>query len=386
VAAAAAHLAARQLLDNRVRLLVAIAGIAFADILMFMQVGFRDGLFRAALAIPEVFEADLVVIDPGYEKLTATRGIPRHWLYWSRAVPEVASVSPVQVSTVSWRNPVDSRLSNIVAVGVDPALPGIDVPEVRALQGILDLPDGVLFDTTSRPRYGPIAALFAQSGEVRVAINRRPYRVCGLYRRGKPFDVDGAIVLGEAAFRRANPDRPPGVITIGLVRLRPGAVIEEARRALSGLYHGKLAVLTKPELLDRERDYWSRTSPIGFIFNLGAAMGFLVGIVIVYQILFADVAEHLPEYATLKAMGHSTLFLFGVVGCQAVVLAVVGFVPGALVSGALYHLTAAATSLPIRMSVALVGRMLLLTVLMCALSGAVALHKVARADPAEIFA
>jgi putative ABC transport system permease protein len=385
IVSTAARLAGRQLVFNRVRLAIAIAGIAFADLLMFMQVGFRDGLFRAALAIPEAFDGDLVVIDPDYEKITSANGVPRHWLYRAQAVPGVASVSPVFVGTASWRNPVDRRLANIVVVGVDPASPGIAIPAVRDQLQVLSRTDGVLFDVASRPRYGPIADLFAKNGEVRVAINRRPFRVGGLYRQGKPFDFDGAILMGEQGFLRAFEDRLQGLIDFGLVRLTPGTDLEAARRALREVYGGKLEVLTKAELMGREYAYWSKNAPIGFIFNMGAAMGFLVGIVIVYQILFTDVAEHLPEYATLKAMGHSNAFLFGVVGCQAVFLAVVGFIPGALVSAFLYNLTAAATSLPIRMTAVLAARMLGLTILMCAVSGAIALYKVARADPAEVF-
>lgn len=382
---AAAQLARRQLLHNRVRLVIAIAGIAFADLLMFMQMGFRDGLFRAALAIPEAFDADLVVIDPDYEKITSANGVPRRWLYWAYEVPAVLSVSPVLVGTATWRNPVDRRIANIVVVGVDPVAPGIAIPAVLEQREVLGRPDGVLFDVASRPRYGPIAALHRRDGEVRVAINRLPFSVGGLFRRGKPFDVDGAILMGEEGFRRAFGDRRQGVIDFGLVRLRSGADLESARQALRGLYGKRLEVLTKPGLLEREHAYWNKNAPIGFIFNLGAAMGFLVGIVIVYQILFTDVAEHLPEYATLKAMGHSNAFLFGVVGCQAVALAITGFVPGALASASLYHLTAAATSLPIRMTAAVAAKVLHLTILMCVLSGAIALYKVARADPADIF-
>jgi putative ABC transport system permease protein len=381
----AAHLARRQLLFNRVRLVIAIAGIAFADLLMFMQIGFRDGLFRAALAIPGALEADLVVIDPDYQKITEANGIPRHWLYRAFAVPAVESVSPVFVGTASWRNPMNGRLANIVVIGVDPVTPGIAIPAVLEQKQVLSRPDGVLFDVTSRPRYGPIADLYQRDGEVRVAINRLPFKVGGLYRRGKPFDYDGAILMGEGGFLRTFENRQQGIIDFGLVRLRAGSDPEAARQALLGVYGKELDVLTKAELLARDYGYWNSNAPIGFIFNLGTAMGFLVGIVIVYQILFTDVAEHLPEYATLKAMGHSNTFLFSVVGCQAVVLAIAGFIPGALASAGLYNLTAAATSLPIMMTAELATRILLLTILMCALSGGIALYKVAQADPADVF-
>lgn len=381
----AARLAFKQLRHNRVRLLVAVAGIAFADLLMFLQVGFRDGLFRAAVAIHEQLDADLAIVDTAYENMFNAGQYSRRLLESCLAHPQVEGVAPLYVGRTEWRNPVNGRLSRILVMGLEPSKPTFLLPEIKAGARLLQEPDNLLFDLASRPRYGPIAEIFAREGEALAQLNHRRVRVVGLVRLGKPFDADGDVLASDVGFLRLFPERRQGVIDIGLVRLRPGARAAEVREDLSARFAGSLDVLTKRGFVQREYDYWNRNAPIGFIFNLGAVMGFIVGIVIVYQVLFTDVAEHLPEYATLKAMGYSDGFLFAVVGCEALALAVAGFVPGFLVSWGLYRLTSAATSLPIWMTPALAVRQLLLTVAMCAASGAVALLKVKKADPAEVF-
>ena len=144
-------------------------------------------------------------------------------------------------------------------------------------------------------------------------------------------------------------------------------------------------MLTKRGFAERERAYWATSTPIGFVFAFGTIMGLVVGLIIVYQILFADISDHLAEYATLKAMGYTNRNLFSVVFQEATILAILGFIPGFAISLWLYRITENATLLPMRMGLTLVGMVLTLTIAMCCASGAMALRKVRTADPAEIF-
>jgi len=114
-------------------------------------------------------------------------------------------------------------------------------------------------------------------------------------------------------------------------------------------------------------------------------MGFVVGIVVVYQILYTDVSDHLAEYATLKAMGYTDGYLLMVVFQEAMILAVLGFIPGFLVSHGLYVLTQAATRLPIAMTWGRATTVFTMTVVMCFVAGAVAVRRLQAADPADIF-
>jgi putative ABC transport system permease protein len=144
-------------------------------------------------------------------------------------------------------------------------------------------------------------------------------------------------------------------------------------------------VLTRAEYIKFEEDYWKKESPIGFIFSLGVSMGFMVGVIIVYQVLSTDVNAHIREYATFKAMGYGNSYLLGVIFEEALILAVLGFIPGFIVPLGLYQLAANATNLPIYMTVVRALIVLLLTLIMCTLSGTIATRRLQSADPADMF-
>ena len=154
---------------------------------------------------------------------------------------------------------------------------------------------------------------------------------------------------------------------------------------LAAALEDDVVILTREEWIDREGRYWAGTTPIGFVFGFGAIMGLVVGGVIVYQILFADVSQHLAEYATLKAMGYSNAFLSRVVLREAAILTVLGFIPGVAVSIVLYRFASTATRLPLEMTPGRAALVLLLTAAMCGSAALVALRKVRSADPAEVF-
>ncbi len=172
---------------------------------------------------------------------------------------------------------------------------------------------------------------------------------------------------------------------MGVVSLRPGASATRVKTELQSLYGSDLLVLTIPEFIEREKDFLLSSRPINFIFTLGAGVGFLVGFAIVYQVLFTDVSNHLPQYATLKAIGYADRFLQGVVLQESLILSLLGYVPGAVLAGLLYAVTVKATNLPMRLTVDRGALILALTVVMCGFSGLLAMRKLRQADPADVF-
>jgi len=193
------------------------------------------------------------------------------------------------------------------------------------------------------------------------------------------------LITSDLNFLRLFRSHKEGLIQIGVIQLQPGSDPQAVREALAAELPRDVDVLTKAQFMQREIDYWASATPIGFVFTFGAIMGFVVGMVIVYQILFSDVSDHLAEYATLKAMGYPDAYLFGVVLFEAVVLAVLGYLPGLAVSFQLYRLTNQATHLPMNLSLEVGAGVLALTIVMCSVSGMIAVRKVRSADPAEIF-
>jgi putative ABC transport system permease protein len=380
-----ARLAWRQLKSERARLASAIAGVMFACVLVFMQLGFRSALFDSATALPRAMQGELFLVHPLTTALFRPEPLPRVRAYQTLAVPEVAQSVPIYLAQGTWRNPVTGVRRAIQLVGFDTEAGAVAFPGLAPLIPLLKRPDTIAFDSRSRPEFGPVADLFAERGPFVVQIANREVEIVGIVELGASFGADGNAVLNETNFRRLVKERKASNTDLVALRLVPGADIAAVQARLIALLPPDVKVLTHAELVQWERNYWEQTTPIGFIFAFGSLMGLIVGMVIVYQILFADIATHLSEYATLKAMGYSGGYLSRVVLAAAGILALLGFVPGVLASAGLYDLVAKATLLPLHMDVTRGFVVFGMIFGMCVLAGMLAMRKLRDADPADMF-
>ena len=368
-----------------VRLLVALAGISFAGILMFMQLGFRDGLFDASVTVHRLFDADLVLISPRSASSVRMAGFPRRRLIQTLADPSVEGVTPVHWGLMLWRNPETRRNRAILALGFNPDDPFFLDPGLAEQTGVLKQKGRILFDRLSRPEFGPIADWYNNGKVVETEISGNRVRVEGLVSLGTSFGADGNLLTSTETFLDLMPQKSPGGIEVGLIRLQPGTDPDLAVERLQQRLPGDVTVLTKQGFIDFEQNYWKSSTSIGFIFTLGAAMGFVVGCVIVYQVLYTDVSDHLPEYATLMAMGYRMSHLLGVVMREGFYLAALGYVPAYLAGQGLYWFVRDATKLPVGMDPARAITVLVMILVMCMLSSLLAMRRLIDADPAEIF-
>jgi putative ABC transport system permease protein len=220
---------------------------------------------------------------------------------------------------------------------------------------------------------------------VTAEVRRRKIKVGGLFTLGTSFGADGNLITSDVNFLRIFNNRQKGLIDIGVIKLKPGADATQVAQQLRSYLPTDINVLTKQQFVDFERNYWATSTAIGFIFTLGTIMGFIVGTVIVYQILYTEVTDHLSEYATLKAIGYTQNYLLNVILQEAFLLAVVGYVPGFISALVLYSIAKDATFLPIFMSYNRAIMVIMLTILMCFISGMIAIRKLSSADPADIF-
>ena len=368
-----------------VRLLVALAGISFAGILMFMQLGFRDGLFDASVTVHRLFDADLVLISPRSASSVRMAGFPRRRLIQTLADPSVEGVTPVHWGLMLWRNPETRRNRAILALGFNPDDPFFLDPGLAEQTGVLKQKGRILFDRLSRPEFGPIADWYNDGKVVETEIAGNRVRVEGLVSLGTSFGADGNLLTSTETFLDLMPQKSPGGIEVGLIRLQPGTDPDLAVERLQQRLPDDVTVLTKQGFIDFEQNYWKSSTSIGFIFTLGAAMGFVVGCVIVYQVLYTDVSDHLPEYATLMAMGYRMSHLLGVVMREGFYLAALGYVPAYIAGQGLYWFVRDATKLPVGMDPARAITVLVMILVMCMLSSLLAMRRLIDADPAEIF-
>jgi putative ABC transport system permease protein len=374
-----------QLTREKGRFLVALSGIAFADILMFMQLGFQAALFDSNTRLHRSMEADIFLISPQARNLANMSTFTRRRLFQANDMPGIQSAEPMYVNFIDWKNPETGKKNTILVAGFNPDKPAFDLPEVKSQQNKVKLPDAVLFDRAGRGDYLDLIAKVDQGKSVKVEVERRTVNVSGLFKVGASFIADATLMTSDQNFLRLFPRREAGSVSIGLVKLKPESDPQQVAANLKTYLGNDVRVLTKEEFITFEKDYWQKSTSIGFIFNLGVMMGFMVGVIIVYQVLSTDVNAHIKEYATFKAMGFRNSYLLSVVFEEAIILAILGFIPGVSVSLGLYTMTRNATNLPVIMTLARATQVMIMTIIMCMISGAIATRKVQSADPADMF-
>ncbi len=374
-----------QLWHRPVRLAVAVAGIGFAVLLILMQLGFRSALFESTLRFHERFRYDIALFSTDSVFIVRPAPFSIRRLYEAMGFDQVESVSPVYIFPAVWKNPWNNDRRSINAVGIDPDRDELDTPGFSEGHRRLAQQDVVLFDAAARPEFGPVGKSFRDGQSIVTEVNDRSVEVTGLVEIGPSFGIDGTVITSVDNWLRLFPERSRNQIQLGLISLKPGADPDQVRDRLRASLPKDVLVMTKKEFVAREKAYWNGATPIGYVFAFGAIMGLVVGAIIVYQILFADVSEHLREYATLRALGYRNRFVSGIVFQEALILACLGFLPGVGAAWYLYRSAAAATRLPLYLTGERVGMVFLLIVGMCVLSGFLALRKVRKLDPAEVF-
>lgn len=379
-------LATLQLWHQKPRLVAAIAGVSFAVVLIFMQLGFREALFDSAVRYHRTLGYGLAVIAPRTDNLTRSLPFSRNRLFQTLSDPDVAAVTPVYLEHTSLVNPDDrSKTRQIMVLGFDPERGGIDLPGLESQKKQLRLRDRALIDRFSRPEFAAVIEGVKRNGRVETEAANRRIEITGFVEMGSSFGIDGSLITSDLNFTRLFPHRKLNQIDLGLIKLEAGADPVAVQSRLRERLQRDVIVLTREEFIGREVAYWNGATPIGYVFSFGAIMGIIVGAIIVYQILFSDVQDHLKEYATLKAMGYPQRYLMGVVLREAALLASLGFLPGMAATFWLYEHAGAATRLPIEMTAPRAATVLILAVTMCAVSGMLALRKLRSADPASVF-
>ncbi|PSN11683.1 ABC transporter [filamentous cyanobacterium CCP5] len=373
-----------QLSHQKVRLMVALTGVAFADILIFTMLGFQEMLFEGATFVHKNLRADLVLVSQRTEALFFGETFSRRHLYQADGVAGVASADPFYLGGGSWVNPWTGESTEVILLAFDPEHPVLDLPGIDAQLDAIKLPNVVLLDSKAQPRIGPVAAALEHGQPVTTELSGHRIKVEGLFTLGSSIFTQGHLITSDLNYLRLMNIPSLDRANVGALTLEPGADPETVRQALTEQLPEEVKVLTPEEFIQSEIAFWTQ-DVAGVIFNFGAIMGFIVGIVIVNQVLYSDVNDHLPEYATLKAIGYSDRRLLLVVFQEATILALLGFIPGFGVSLGMYQLLGFLTKIPLAMRSAVALQVFTATVIMCMLSAAIAMRKLHGADPADVF-
>lgn len=381
-------LAWHNLWHQPLRTAVAVVGVTFAAVLMFMQFGFLEAVKVSATVIYDVLEFDICLRSHDYDRFSDARSFDRSRLSQAREVPGVESANPLWVGVLSWRNPKTGEPRAVLTLGVpDSSVVFNDSPIQQTLERALVRPQTMLLDTRTHREFGPANGREFGEADIsqRVEINNRLLEIAGLYTCGTGLNAGGAIIVEERDFLRCVPEFPPNDVSLALIDIQHDYDPRLVARQLAATLPEDVEVLTRIELMESEIRHWVWETNYGLIFMSGVVVAVVVGTAIVYQVLSSEVVSRLPEYATLKALGYDNAYLVRVMVEQSLLLALVAFLASLVISAVLYEITAVGAQIPIRMTWTNSLLVFALTSALCITSGIAAIRRAFLADPAELF-
>lgn len=383
-------LAWKNLTHDPRKLMLAILGIGFAVVLMFQQRGFQLALFDSTVEILQDLDADIILFNPARFALTNEIRFPRRVLDLAGSVEGVVSSQPIYIENLRARLRRDgtrARPIRVVAWDLDQTVWLDRHRKIYPQVGRLHKANAALMDRLSHANYGfdlGVDSQFPQSGE----LNGKTIHILGTFVSGRDFAHEGNLLMSVENFLNYFQHRSPNpleTVDLGIIKVQAGASVDQTLESLRRVAGNEVSVMTRQQFISREIDFWARNTPIGIIFMIGTVIGFVVGVIICYQILANDITDHLGEFATLKAMGYGNSYFFSLVIRQAIYLATLGFVPGLIAAYLLFQFNIHFTGLLMRLSPERILVVFVATLLMCVLSGLLALRKLLKADPASLF-
>ncbi len=376
--AMSSFMAYRNVRQQPARTAATLASTGFAILLVFMQLGFSQTARRAHTLLFEMLDFDLMVTSDRFESLKNVRDFPASRLYQVRAVPGVAAASGLNVEWARWLDPDTETASSCMVVGLDLDSAFVRDPVARRQLEALRRGNCVLVDTLSHPDYGPVIR-----GRT-VRLNAVNVTIAGVFRLGTDFKADGRAWMSNTTFR-AVVHQEADRLSMGMVKLQPGAPVGAVRDALTRALPPDVLVFDRETFVRQEQDYYTQVKPIGLFFQAGVVVAFCVGAVILFQVLATDIATRFAEFATMKAIGLTHRFIYAIGFQQALIYGVCSYLPALLLASAIFASVARATRLPIGMDLPLAALVFVLSIAMCAVSSLLALRRVRKADPADLF-
>ncbi len=366
--------------------MAALAGVAFANVLVFVQLGLAASMLESVATPYRLFRPDLLMISAsGAETLSDASKIPHQWLIRALAHPDVKAGTAIHLGQAKWLSGQNTS-SSIQFIALSPDATTFVRQDLAAPLVSLALEDTALVDLSTRFIDMRTFRSASPDAAINFEMQSRQLRAIGSVSIGGGFGGDGVFLVSDQTFFRLFPQRSSAAPNHIMLEIRPGANPDRVAEELAQLYPAD-AVRIRPmqTAIAEEQRYQMTERPTGLIFAFGVGIGLIVGIVIAYQVLATDVADHIREYATFKAMGYRMHFFVGVILEEAMILAAIGFWPGLAFSQVFYMTLAHLTNIPIFMTPGRALAVFIGTVAACSLSGLMAIRKLKAADPADLF-
>lgn len=385
-------LALRQLQHLGWGMLGKFAGVCVAIVLVFVQIGFQNALLDSVLQLDRALDADVVMVGPQFQTIGySPPWFPRDAAYQASAVDDVISVRWAYIFIGQLRDPSTGVPIATRFVGFDPAAAPFRIQDLEAQRARLALPNTALLDRLSRQQFKPVVQQLSLGEEPVTLYIQSPastlaprVEVVGTFGLGPDFALAGNVITSDLNFYRFF-QLPMDRISIATVRIREGADPEAVRDRIAARVGGAAQVHVKDAFVAAERRYFNSETPIGVLFGFGIAIGILIGVVFVFEVLRGIIDLNLSEYAVLRAMGYQDRFFTALVLQIAGVITTLAFLPSLLVTYGLYEALGCATMLPFTLTGTVALGVLAAALAMSVGAVLFALRKLRRNNPIDLF-
>jgi putative ABC transport system permease protein len=364
--------------QNTKRTITALGGITFSILLVFLQLGFLNGAKTEVTLLFDYFDFDIAVTSDRYQFMADAPTFDRIRLTQVKIDEAVEEAFNLNVDVGRWVNPKTEIESTVLIVGLDDEEGFINNSDLKS--GLTKILNGesVIIDRYSHKDYGSIK--LGADGSV----NKRNVNIVAKYNLGLFFFAEGSIATSNDNFVNFT-GNTTNEVTLGLIKLKPGANVDETVKRIQAAVPDDVLVVSRKELFERERSYFIDVKPIGIMFKSAVFIAFAVGLVILFQVLSTELGNRLNEFATMKAMGFGPVFVYGIGITQNLIITLLSFLPALLLSIGIFELIFNLSKLPMAMTMELFLTVFALTMTMSIMAGLLALRKVGKADPAELF-
>ncbi len=382
-------LALKQLTDAPVKTAAAAAGICFSTVLVFFQLGLLNAIYQSQSRPYSLLDGEIVLVSDRFSRLSQSPEIALSDVMRAQGVEGVAHVSPLSIQLGILLILPQGFTTNAQIYSIDPSNSALSIEKTKLNISSLTLYERASIDNMSRPSYvSNVQKKLRSNSDYRTNLGDKRLIINSISSIGSTFAADLSLVMSQDNLMHYFPGRSYSKTNLGIVKLKPGYSIQKVLDTLNSKLYPvgyNIMAMSIPEISDKEMKFWRENTSLTFIFGIGVIVGFVVSGIILYQILYSDVISHLPEYATLLALGYPNIYVIKVVFVQAFLLTAISFPFSFAISLGLYGLMASATNLVIYMTLERCISVLFLSLLTSSFSCYLATNQLRKVDPSSLY-
>lgn len=382
-------LALKQLTDAPVKTAAAAAGICFSTVLVFFQLGLLNAIYQSQSRPYSLLDGEIVLVSDRFSRLSQSPEIALSDIMRAQGVEGVAHISPLSIQLGILLILPQGFTTNAQIYSIDPSNSALSIEKTKLNISSLTLYERASIDNMSRPSYvSNVQKKLRSNRDYRTNLGDKRLIINSISSIGSTFAADLSLVMSQDNLIHYFPGRNYSKINLGIVKLKPGYSIQKVLDTLNSKLYPvgyNIMAMSIPEISDKEMKFWRENTSLTFIFGIGVIVGFVVSGIILYQILYSDVISHLPEYATLLALGYPNIYVIKVVFVQAFLLTAISFPFSFAISLGLYGLMASATNLVIYMTLERGVSVLFLSLLTSSFSCYLATNQLRKVDPSSLY-